>query len=440
VDLDGDGTFEGKDDQIFSDARLTSGVNHLSFRIPENAASGDTYARFRFNTRGLLPYYGPAQDGEVEDYKVSIVRGFEPQPNAGKGGIKWSQPVQNPDAATPFIFNGWDEISGLHLHQISADDWQCSDERPITGFHWWGSFESWTKPMLPPVQPLAFHIGIWTDAPGKAADSNHPDTLIWETYCTYWVWNVAGQDDDPRGLNRGETCFQFTCLLSQDQWFYQSPTVGSDGKAVPTVYWLSIAAVYDTAAPTPANAWGWTTRPYSFNNAAARVAKVAVGSSRDGSWPPVVGGRWLAGEAVEYPKGTKWDLAFELLTNQGGSQSGNQGGNQGGQQPVDAALAPIYRFWAEKLNTHFYTINESEKEALIRDFAHVWKYEGIVFYAFPPDQQPVGTKPVYRFWSNTLNRHFYTMDEREKRQREDQPKVWALEGVAWNTFEKLPAR
>ncbi len=428
MDFDGDGSFDGRDEQIFEDVLLRSGVNHLSFRIPATVAPGDTYARFRFNTRGLLPYYGPAQDGEVEDYKVSAVRDFEPQTNAGKGGLKWSQPAQSSDAATPFIFRGWDEVSGLHLHQINADDWQCTDERPITGFQWWGSFQSWTKPMLPSVQPLAFHIGIWTDAPGKTADSNHPNTLLWETYCTHWTWNLAGQDDDPRGINRGETCFQFTCLLSQDEWFYQSPTTGSTGASVPTVYWLSIAAVYDTGAPTPLNPWGWTTRPYSFNNAAARVSQVAAGSSSTGSWPPVIGARWLAGESVEYPRGTKWDLAFELLTNQGGQQSGNPN------------LAPIYRFYSAKNNAYFYTISETEKASLIRDFPTVWKYEGIVFYAYPPESKAAGTKPVYRFWSASLNRHIYTMSETERLTLERQPAVWKSEGVAWNTFERPPAK
>ncbi|MBN1507590.1 MAG: hypothetical protein JW955_12130 [Sedimentisphaerales bacterium] len=428
MDFDGDGSFDGKEEQIFSDQRLASGLNHLSFRIPANAVAGDTYARFRFNSRGLLSYYGPAQDGEVEDYKVSLVHAFDPQINSGKGGLKWSQPAKSADAATPFLLNGWDEVSSLHLHQISADDWQCTDERPITGFQWWGSFEGWTQPMLPAVLPLAFQIGIWTDAPGKAADSNHPDTLIWEMYCTHWTWNLAGQDDDPRGINRGETCFQFTCLLSQDQWFYQSPTTGTGG----TVYWLSIAAVYDTDKPAPANPWGWTTRPYSFNNAAARVAQVAVGTSRTGSWPPVVGVRWLAGESVQFPKGTKWDLAFELLTNQAGSEAG--------QPPVGSDLAPVYRFWSEKLNTHFYTISTGEKDALVRDWSYVWAYEGIVFYAYPPEIQPVGARPVYRFWSNGLGRHFYTMDEREKRTKESQSEIWTLEGVAWNTFEGPPAK
>jgi hypothetical protein len=62
-----------------------------------------------------------------------------------------------------------------------------------------------------------------------------------------------------------------------------------------------------------------------------------------------------------------------------------------------------------------------------------------VVYAYPPERQPVGTKPVYRFWSNSMGRHFYTMSETDKSKLEHQPKVWAFEGVAWNAFDKLTA-
>jgi hypothetical protein len=427
VDFDRDGTFNGRDEQIFADTRLVTGVNRLSFRIPAEAATGDTYARFRFNTRGLLPYYGPADDGEVEDYKVTIAQGFEPQVNSGKGGLKWSQPAQSLDAATPFLFNGWDELSNMHLHQIVADDWQCSNEQAITGFQWWGSFQGWTRSMLPSELPLAFHIGIWTDASG----AGHPDTLAWEMYCTYWTWNVAGFDDDPRGTTQDETCFQFTCLLSQDQWFYPTLSAGYDGKPAPAIYWLSIAAVYDTDAPTPTYRWGWTTRPYSFNSAAAHISAVGTAGEHGGSWPPVLGSQWLTGDSVEYPRGTKWDMAFELLTNQA-SQDEQSGTGHADLQD----LAPIYRFWSGTLTTHFYTISESEKDYLIQTFPSVWTYEGIAFYAFPPDEGPVGVKPVYRFWSNSLGRHYYTISETDRDQMmRDQSSVWTYEGVAWDAFD-----
>lgn len=420
MDCNRNGVFDGRDEQIFSDTRLVAGVNRLDFTIPANVSAGDCYARFRFNTRGLLPQYGPAQDGEVEDYKVSIGSAeVSYLPSPGRGGLKWSQPPQNVDTATPFFFNGWDELSGLHLHQILADDWQCTDDLPITGFQWWGSFERWTKAFPPAKQPLAFHIGIWTDAPGT--NSNYPGSLIWEAYCTDWTWSVAGYDDDIRGITQDETCFQFTALLSQDQWFYQTPSVGTDGKPVPVVYWLSIAAVYDIQTSAPENPWGWTTRPHSFNDAAVRIAQVSAGNPQTGSWPPSLGSQWLAGEPVEYPARTKWDLAFELLT------------NQGSQAPTPTmSTSPVYRFWSDQLTTHFYTISDADKDFLIKEYPNVWKYEGIAFYAYLPDQPPVSGKPVYRLWSGNQGRHFYTTSESEKdRMLQDPSNGWAFEGIAW---------
>jgi len=76
--------------------------------------------------------------------------------------------------------------------------------------------------------------------------------------------------------------------------------------------------------------------------------------------------------------------------------------------------APIYRFWSGTLGSHFYTMSEVERDKLINEFSDVWDYEEIAWYAFPVDQQPVDTLPVYRFWSEPLGYHFYTLSETEK--------------------------
>ena len=47
---------------------------NFNLTIPAFAAPGDTYARFRFSSAGGLSYDGPADDGEVEDYQVEILR------------------------------------------------------------------------------------------------------------------------------------------------------------------------------------------------------------------------------------------------------------------------------------------------------------------------------------------------------------------------------
>lgn len=423
VDFDGDGSFDGVAEQIFADKLLSRGVNELSFRVPVGAAIGDTYARFRFNTRGLLTFEGQADDGEVEDYRVSISQYYAPQPGSGKGALKWSQPPEPLAPQAPYVFTAWNELSSMHLRKMLADDWQCGDSHPITGFHWWGSFQGWTESLLPSEQPLAFHIGIWTDAPAQfptpSANVGHPSTLLWETYCTAWAWNVAGFDRDPRGLRQDETCFQFTCLISQDEWFY--PMV--DRQTTSTVYWVSITAVYDTGTMTPQHAWGWTTRPHHFNSDAVQILNTSRPGTGGTSWPPSIGSQWADGKRIEYPPNVSWDMAFELLTNQGA-----------GPGVVDGALTPVYQFWSDRLTTHFYTISEVEKDWLVEKPLD-WTYQGISFYAYPPDIQPVGTIPVYRFWSDSLDRHLYTPDEDEKRDLiENQSQTWAFEGIAWYAF------
>jgi len=96
---------------------------------------------------------------------------------------------------------------------------------------------------------------------------------------------------------------------------------------------------------------------------------------------------------------------------------------------------PVYRFWSQSASAHFYTISEAEKDGLIRDFPHVWAFEGTAFYAYPEGAQPAGTSPVYRFWSDASSSHFYTISEAERDILvRDFPHVWTLEGIAWYAY------
>jgi hypothetical protein len=227
--------------------------------------------------------------------------------------IKYSQKPDVIDAGQPPMINGWDEHSLYWQHPIMADDWPCNDNRPVTDIHWWGSFVGWTQPHLPPVLPIAFHIGIWTDvaqgAPGNQFPFSHPGTLIWENTCTSWVWNFAGFDIDPqqRPERENETCFQFTQLLSEDEWFYQKPDENQ-------VYWLSIAAIYPQGQQMQFP-FGWKTRPHFYNDDATRIGMV-IDPTGLNIWPPVIGSQWSNGMPIEYPAGTSWDLAFEITTNE----------------------------------------------------------------------------------------------------------------------------
>ena len=72
IDFDGDGSWLEAGDQIFANQALAAGSNVLTFSVPATAALGQTFARFRFSSTGGLTFKAPADDGEVEDYSVTI--------------------------------------------------------------------------------------------------------------------------------------------------------------------------------------------------------------------------------------------------------------------------------------------------------------------------------------------------------------------------------
>ena len=73
IDFGADGSWSEPGDQILQAKPVAAGVNVLSFVVPLELRPGDTFARFRISTarQGLEPK-GPAEDGEVEDYRVTM--------------------------------------------------------------------------------------------------------------------------------------------------------------------------------------------------------------------------------------------------------------------------------------------------------------------------------------------------------------------------------
>jgi uncharacterized repeat protein (TIGR01451 family) len=98
-------------------------------------------------------------------------------------------------------------------------------------------------------------------------------------------------------------------------------------------------------------------------------------------------------------------------------------------------LSPMYRFWSDSLDGHFYTISAAERDKLINRYANVWTYEGPVYYAFAWGQEPAGTIPVYRFWSGTLGGHFYTTSTAERDKLIDTyAGTWTYEGPVFSVY------
>lgn len=75
IDFSGDGDWEDAGEQIATSFSLTAGSNTLSYTVPADAVAGETAARFRLSSAGALGSTGAADDGEVEDYLVTILRG-----------------------------------------------------------------------------------------------------------------------------------------------------------------------------------------------------------------------------------------------------------------------------------------------------------------------------------------------------------------------------
>lgn len=91
-------------------------------------------------------------------------------------------------------------------------------------------------------------------------------------------------------------------------------------------------------------------------------------------------------------------------------------------QPLKISAVPLYRL-LDPYGYHFYTTNEAEKNATIKDLSY--QEEGIIGYAFA--QQVEGTVPLYRYSGEltyvtnvqkdeivNIARHFYTTDQNEK--------------------------
>jgi len=73
---------------------------------------------------------------------------------------------------------------------------------------------------------------------------------------------------------------------------------------------------------------------------------------------------------------------------------------------------PLYRFWAAEQKAHFFTASVSERDRIIADLAHDWRYEGVAYYVYPSGVT-TGTD-VHRFWSPANRRHFYTASASER--------------------------
>lgn len=103
IDFNGDGDWDDSGEQIFPSVALVNGVNSLEFTVSASAVVGDTFARFRLSSDGGLTPQGAADDGEVEDYRITI---------AGNPWRNHSQPLSTSGDA---VVSPIDALFVIHL-------------------------------------------------------------------------------------------------------------------------------------------------------------------------------------------------------------------------------------------------------------------------------------------------------------------------------------
>ncbi len=74
IDFDGSGSWEHPGEHLFGGTSAPLTGASLMFTVPQGLASDTTFARFRVSSAGNLSPGGPAVDGEVEDYQITIAQ------------------------------------------------------------------------------------------------------------------------------------------------------------------------------------------------------------------------------------------------------------------------------------------------------------------------------------------------------------------------------
>lgn len=120
VDFNKNSSWADPGEQILNTFQLAAGVNTLSVSVPGNAATGDTFARFRLSRQGGLSFVGEAADGEVEDYKVTISvplldYGDAPESQSPLGFFGYPTSKANNGASHQLL-------PGFHLGRLADDE------------------------------------------------------------------------------------------------------------------------------------------------------------------------------------------------------------------------------------------------------------------------------------------------------------------------------
>jgi len=93
---------------------------------------------------------------------------------------------------------------------------------------------------------------------------------------------------------------------------------------------------------------------------------------------------------------------------------------------------PVFRIYNSSSGAHFYTANESERDNVLASMDW-FRLEGIAFFVFLSPEP--GTVPIYRFYVPQTGSHYFTADEAEKNSLLSSGQtIKQYDGVAWYAF------
>ncbi|MCD4734454.1 MAG: hypothetical protein K8R53_00285 [Bacteroidales bacterium] len=258
IDYNGNGSWADAGEQIFIDAGVNPGLNTFAFTIPASATIGNTFARFRYSTFQGLTYYGPAYDGEVEDYEVIIDYTY-----------KW---LQTPDLSDygMDVDATWDMV-GFQPPHVLADDFLCDITGPLDNITIWGSWYHDHIPFMSDPDGVMFTLSIHEDIPDSLSPTGYsmPGNVIWfrdfhpgEFTSFLYASNLAEGWFDPVQPYYepfGDTqCWMYSFDLQPGE-FIQEGTAD-----IPKVYWLDVQA--QPFDQDPECRFGWKTSVDHWND------------------------------------------------------------------------------------------------------------------------------------------------------------------------------
>ena len=415
-----DTTYSGRGDPFV--AKLTSVLDteppspNPSTWATEPYATGDTSIRMVATT---------ASDANGVEYYFEETSG---NPGGMDSGWQDSNTYENtglsPSTTYTYRVKSRDKVTRHHETDYSTSCWattQADNTPPSPNPSMW-----LTEPYA------ASYTSIWMIAAGASDPSS----------VEYYFREISG---NPGGSDSGwqdSRAYVDTGLVPNATYTYQVKTRDKSTNQNETSYSMACSATTeaDTMPPNP-DPSTWETEPGATGSTSIRmVATVAADSSgveyyfhETSGNPGATDSGWQDSNAYEdagLAPGTTY--AYEVKTR---DKSANHNETPYSAVASAATASPVYRFWKQSDNTHFYTIKESERLKLINDYSNVYTDEGVAYYAYVKDLPPAGTLPVYRFWKASDNTHFYTMNESERQKLlNDYSNVYTPEGVAYYAF------